>query len=634
MRAADVFGAERGRERNALTWLEDERREALRRAEALRAKVLASRRLLSEELSRRRAYEGVDAGGGVRGGSMSYASTRTTPTASPTKIGRALEEERSAHKVKTERLRRETTDLNGKLDDLRQKLDRASVGGSRSGSASASPLKAERPPPAAITTTTGGIETETSNRARETMRENFERELAEARREASIKCEAYRREAVEAKQETETAKKELAAAVEALRVERVQSERLASAVNGEEGARRALMDEATGRTRAECESKFAAEREELRNAAQRYAQEIETLKSELAATKSEFEAHKTAEESTLSSQIAQQTTIQHNLVQELTEAKSAEQIAKAQVKQLEARVREVTQALDIAKKEMFSAAKDQNDAVMMKEQSMNSNFDARVAEARRDHERREAELQSRIERLENASKEDEGKIQNLRQELARATEALGVSAKAERESTARVAALEFELKEVKIEMERARDAATKSSATSSRESATRIETLETRLAELENELKTSTELYERNEAEYQKLIEKVTKENEELRLASASDGGGSSTEADVAQLRQQNSKLKHELERVSKTLQELESQDEGFFGALLGGGAASASRQKIKDLEAHIDALTSDLATKSELEAKLQTIIAEHEELKRKHAAATPASTLGSFFGF
>ena len=632
MRAADVFGAERGRERNALTWLEDERREALRRAEALRAKVLASRRLLSEELSRRRAYEGVDACGGVRGGSMSYASTRTTPTASPTKIGRALEEERSAHKVKTERLRRETTDLNGKLDDLRQKLDRASVGGSRSGSASASPLKAERPPPVAMTTTTGGIET--SNRARETMRENFERELAEARREASIKCEAYRREAVEAKQETETAKKELAAAVEALRVERVQSERLASAVNGEEGARRALMDEATGRTRAECESKFAAEREELRNAAQRYAQEIETLKSELASTKSEFEAHKTAEESTLSSQIAQQTTIQHNLVQELTEAKSAEQIAKAQVKQLEARVREVTQALDIAKKEMFSAAKEQNDAVMMKEQSMNSNFDARVAEARRDHERREAELQSRIERLENASKEDEGKVQSLRQELVQATEALGVSAKAERESTARVAALEFELKEVKIEMERARDAATKSSATSSRESAERIKTLETRLAELENELKTSTELYERNEAEYQKLIEKVTKENEELRLASASDGGGSSTEADIAQLRQQNSKLKHELERVSKTLQELESQDEGFFGALLGGGAASASRQKIKDLEAHIDALTSDLATKSELEAKLQTIIAEHEELKRKHAAATPASTLGSFFGF
>jgi len=623
MRAADVFGADRGRERNALTWLEDERREALRRAEALRAKVLASRRLLSEELSRRRAYEGVDAGG-VRRGSTSFASTRTTPTASPTKIGRALEEERSAHKAKTERLRRETTDLNGKLDDLRQKLDRASVGGSHSGSANASPMKAERP----LAT---GMETETSNRARETMRENFERELAEARREASVKCEAYRREAVEAKEESETAKKELAAAVEALRVERVQSERLASAVNGEEGARRALMDEAIGRTRAECESKFAAEREELRNAAQRRAQEIETLKSELASTKAEFEAHKNAEESTLSSQIAQQTTIQHNLVQELTEAKSAEQIAKAQVKQLEARVREVTHALDIAKKEMSSAAKDQNDAVMMKEQSMNSNFDTRVAEARRDHERREAELQSRIERLENAAKEDEGKIHSLRQELAQATEALGVSAKAERESTAKVAALEFELKEVKVEMERVRDAATKSSANSSRESATRIETLENRLAELENELKTSAELYERNEAEYQKLIEKVTKENEELRLSS---GGGSSTDAEVAQLHQQNSKLKRELERVSKALQELESQDEGFFGALLGGGAASASKQKIKDLEAHIDALTSDLATKSELEAKLQTVIAEHEELKRKHAAATPASTLGSFFGF
>ena len=618
-----MFGADRGRERNALTWLEDERREALRRAEALRAKVLASRRLLSEELSRRRAYEGVDAGG-VRRGSTSFASTRTTPTASPTKIGRALEEERSAHKAKTERLRRETTDLNGKLDDLRQKLDRASVGGSHSGSANASPMKAERP----LAT---GMETETSNRARETMRENFERELAEARREASVKCEAYRREAVEAKEESETAKKELAAAVEALRVERVQSERLASAVNGEEGARRALMDEAIGRTRAECESKFAAEREELRNAAQRHAQEIETLKSELASTKAEFEAHKNAEESTLSSQIAQQTTIQHNLVQELTEAKSAEQIAKAQVKQLEARVREVTHALDIAKKEMSSAAKDQNDAVMMKEQSMNSNFDTRVAEARRDHERREAELQSRIERLENAAKEDEGKIHSLRQELAQATEALGVSAKAERESTAKVAALEFELKEVKVEMERVRDAATKSSANSSRESATRIETLENRLAELENELKTSAELYERNEAEYQKLIEKVTKENEELRLSS---GGGSSTDAEVAQLHQQNSKLKRELERVSKALQELESQDEGFFGALLGGGAASASKQKIKDLEAHIDALTSDLATKSELEAKLQTVIAEHEELKRKHAAATPASTLGSFFGF
>ena len=625
MRAADVFGADRGRERNALTWLEDERREALRRAEALRAKVLASRRLLSEELSRRRAYEGVDAGG-VRRGSTSFASTRTTPTASPTKIGRALEEERSAHKAKTERLRRETTDLNGKLDDLRQKLDRASVGGSHSGSANASPMKAERP----LAT---GMETETSNRARETMRENFERELAEARREASVKCEAYRREAVDAKEESETAKKELAAAVEALRVERVQSERLASAVNGEEGARRALMDEAIGRTRAECESKFAAEREELRNAAQRRAQEIETLKSELASTKAEFEAHKNAEESTLSSQIAQQTTIQHNLVQELTEAKSAEQIAKAQVKQLEARVREVTHALDIAKKEMSSAAKDQNDAVMMKEQSMNSNFDTRVAEARRDHERREAELQSRIERLENAAKEDEGKIHSLRQELAQATEALGVSAKAERESTAKVAALEFELKEVKVEMERVRDAATKSSANSSRESATRIETLENRLAELENELKTSAELYERNEAEYQKLIEKVTKENEELRLSSGG-GGGSSTDAEVAQLHQQNSKLKRELERVSKALQELESQDEGFFGALLGGGAASASKQKIKDLEAHIDALTSDLATKSELEAKLQTVIAEHEELKRKHAAATPASTLGSFFGF
>ena len=63
------------------------------------------------------------------------------------------------------------------------------------------------------------------------------------------------------------------------------------------------------------------------------------LKARLGKAKAEFDAHRMAESDTLTSQIAQQTTIQHNLVEELTEAKSAELAAKTRIRELEARRR-------------------------------------------------------------------------------------------------------------------------------------------------------------------------------------------------------------------------------------------------------------------------------------------------------
>ena len=605
--------------RHHVMWLESERAEALRRADALRAKVTASRRLLSEELSRRRrevGRGGTGVGVGGRGGGDGWRA-RTTPTASPlaspskARLG-TVEGERETHRVRTERLRRETTDLNERLDDLRMTLERASAA-SEAGTSStaASPTKPPRASDGG-----GGATSEGLRRARETMKERYEKELRETRESARESCETLKSELARANEEAAAARSARDDAVEALRVASAESIRLAGLASSEEHERQAYVERAMVEARKEFEAKIieATERAEASR-----AEEVADLKARLGKAKAEFDAHRMAESDTLTSQIAQQTTIQHNLVEELTEAKSAELAAKTRIRELEARVAEVTSALDVVTKEMANAARDQNTAVLMKEQALNTSFDEREFEM----EENQKTLRDAVDHLTAESAERGDAIERLECELKTSNAALEESTKTEKESTARIAVLTKELEQAKADASRFLE-------TSARDSEARIRELETRARELETELDTALKSYEKNENEYQRIIEELSEEKKTLQARR-------STSDDALTLSAQNAKLKSELEALSKELSERRKSDDGIddggggiFGAFLGGGGQStASKKKIKELEALVE---SESAEKASLEIKLAELTAEFDALREKHARAAPS--IGSFFGF
>lgn len=602
--------------------MESERAEALRRADALRAKVTASRRLLSEELSRRRrevGRGGTGVGVGGRGGGDGWRA-RTTPTASPlaspskARLG-TVEGERETHRVRTERLRRETTDLNERLDDLRMTLERASAA-SEAGTSStaASPTKPPRASDGG-----GGATSEGLRRARETMKERYEKELRETRESARESCETLKSELARANEEAAAARSARDDAVEALRVASAESIRLAGLASSEEHERQAYVERAMVEARKEFEAKIIEATSATERAEASRAEEVADLKARLGKAKAEFDAHRMAESDTLTSQIAQQTTIQHNLVEELTEAKSAELAAKTRIRELEARVAEVTSALDVVTKEMANAARDQNTAVLMKEQALNTSFDEREFEM----EENQKTLRDAVDRLTAESAERGDAIERLERELKTSNAALEESTKTEKESTARIAVLTKELEQAKAD-------ATRFLETSARDSEARIRELETRARELETELETALKSYEKNENEYQRIIEELSEEKKTLQARR-------STSDDALTLSAQNAKLKSELEALSKELSERRKSDDGIddggggiFGAFLGGGGQStASKKKIKELEALVE---SESAEKASLEIKLAELTAEFDALREKHARAAPS--IGSFFGF
>ena len=398
-----------------MMWLEHERLEALRRAEALRAKVMASRRLLSEELTRRRdAGRSHERTRRAMYEPLGTRSARGSASASPTKaFGRRAEEERATHRAKTERLKKETTDLNERLDDLREKLERASKESEAGTSASTSPLK---PRPSA------GND-DALVRSRQTMTARYERDLADTRESA-----------LRLREELDAARKARDEAVEALRVAREESHRLAEAANSSEIDRVTQIERAVSDAKRDFDAKVAA-----------HVSEIDELKTQLSKARADFDAHRSSQSNTLSSQIAQQTTIQHNLVQELTDAKTSERTAKIRIKELEVRVAEVTAALDIATKEMSAAAREQNAAVLMKEKALNTSFDEREHELEQSHK----ELRDEMARVSAENEARVTTIARLEGELEKTAAALAASAKAERESTARVDALTSELERVK-----------------------------------------------------------------------------------------------------------------------------------------------------------------------------------------
>ena len=602
--------------------MESERAEALRRADALRAKVTASRRLLSEELSRRRrevGRGGTGVGVGGRGGGDGWRA-RTTPTASPlaspskARLG-TVEGERETHRVRTERLRRETTDLNERLDDLRMTLERASAA-SEAGTSStaASPTKPPRASDGG-----GGATSEGLRRARETMKERYEKELRETRESARESCETLKSELARANEEAAAARSARDDAVEALRVASAESIRLAGLASSEEHERQAYVERAMVEARKEFEAKIIEATSATERAEASRAEEVADLKARLGKAKAEFDAHRMAESDTLTSQIAQQTTIQHNLVEELTEAKSAELAAKTRIRELEARVAEVTSALDVVTKEMANAARDQNTAVLMKEQALNTSFDEREFEM----EENQKTLRDAVDHLTAESAERGDAIERLERELKTSNAALEESTKTEKESTARIAVLTKELEQAKADASRFLE-------TSARDSEARIRELETRARELETELDTALKSYEKNENEYQRIIEELSEEKKTLQARR-------STSDDALTLSAQNAKLKSELEALSKELSERRKSDDGIddggggiFGAFLGGGGQStASKKKIKELEALVE---SESAEKASLEIKLAELTAEFDALREKHARAAPS--IGSFFGF
>ena len=602
--------------------MESERAEALRRADALRAKVTASRRLLSEELSRRRrevGRGGTGVGVGGRGGGDGWRA-RTTPTASPlaspskARLG-TVEGERETHRVRTERLRRETTDLNERLDDLRMTLERASAA-SEAGTSStaASPTKPPRASDGG-----GGATSEGLRRARETMKERYEKELRETRESARESCETLKSELARANEEAAAARSARDDAVEALRVASAESIRLAGLASSEEHERQAYVERAMVEARKEFEAKIIEATSATERAEASRAEEVADLKARLGKAKAEFDAHRMAESDTLTSQIAQQTTIQHNLVEELTEAKSAELAAKTRIRELEARVAEVTSALDVVTKEMANAARDQNTAVLMKEQALNTSFDEREFEM----EENQKTLRDAVDHLTAESAERGDVIERLECELKTSNAALEESTKTEKESTARIAVLTKELEQAKADASRFLE-------TSARDSEARIRELETRARELETELDTALKSYEKNENEYQRIIEELSEEKKTLQARR-------STSDDALTLSAQNAKLKSELEALSKELSERRKSDDGIddggggiFGAFLGGGGQStASKKKIKELEALVE---SESAEKASLEIKLAELTAEFDALREKHARAAPS--IGSFFGF
>ena len=154
--------------------------------------------------------------------------------------------------------------------------------------------------------------------------------------------------------------------------------------------------------------------------------------------------------------------------------------------------------------------------------------------------------------------------------------------------------------------------------------------VETRARELETELDTALKSYEKNENEYQRIIEELSEEKKTLQARR-------STSDDALTLSAQNAKLKSELEALSKELSERRKSDDGIddggggiFGAFLGGGGQStASKKKIKELEALAEL---ESAEKASLEIKLAELTAEFDALREKHARAAPS--IGSFFGF
>jgi len=614
-----------------LRWLEDERRDALTRAEALRAKVLASRRLLSEELHRRRAREGRARGASGATGRGSDGFDFGSSASATTSSMRMQAREPSA-RVKTDGLRRDAEDLNGKLDDLRRKLERA-TSGSEAVSASASPTKPER-----ASIQQASAPASPLDRSRETMRERYERELSDTRASASASCDELKRRCAALGEELDVAKGEYRATVEQLEHARAEVTRLTAIGQTTEEMHNASIAAATAATVREYEGKLEATRANAEQDLRAKVAEVESLQRELKGARDDFERLKSKQSETIAAQVSQQTTIQHNLVKELTDAKTEERAGRMKIKELESRLEEVTRALDIATSSMSHAAKDQNNAVSRSERELNSSFDERELSLTKTHKERERALEAQIEELEAQNAEALKKVTKLEREFKDALDAHASTAKSEREATEKVERLTDEVASLTSALERAREETKQSSAHAFNEHAARVKTLEKRINELEGELERALARYERNEAEYQSLIEDVTYQNAALKAKSSSSSAAESVS--TATLRAQNEKLKIEVQSLSQALADIERADEeqnsGFLGFFGGGAAASGALAKantrISDLETEINVVRTDAArTQTALEEQLAHITVERDALRMEKSSQS--SFFSTIFG-
>ena len=449
------------------------------------------------------------------------------------------------------------------------------------------------------------------DRARETMRERFESELSLVRDGAKVSEESARRELAAARAELENERRAKAALESDVARAREESNRLAESLSDEKRNRDQAIERAVSEAEAEFSRREREAREALARESEARAKEVAEMEAKLTAARAEFEAHRKAESGALSSQIAQQTTIQHNLVQELTEAKTAEVAAKTRASALELRVAELAAALDVAQKQMAIAAKEQNEAVLLKEKTLGANFGAKTAELERECQ----ELRVNNERVRDESARRAAAVTKLEQELKQANDALAASAKAERESTARA-------KELEKELERARAAEATRADAAERGERARSAALESRVSDLEIELKMALERYEKNESEYQRIIEDVTARNEAL-TSQRDDASTTSLEA-------QNARLKKEVDRLSKELAERDASDDGgIFGALLGRDSSHAAslKRRVNELETLCDSRAAAVAA---LESQLRDAIAERDAARAK---LTTTPSLASFLG-
>ena len=118
-------------------------------------------------------------------------------------------------------------------------------------------------------------------------------------------------------------------------------------------------------------------------------------------------------------------------------------------------------------------------------------------------------LRDAVDRLTAESAERGDAIERLERELKTSNAALEESTKTEKESTARIAVLTKELEQAKAD-------ATRFLETSARDSRSAHPRVGDARAQLETELDTALKSYEKNENEYQRIIEELSEEKKTL----------------------------------------------------------------------------------------------------------------------
>jgi len=629
-RASSNASPSRSPKRERLAWLDNERRIALARAEHLRAKVLASRRLLNAELAKRSSARASGSQGRASDASEKRELARERSAREHIDVddverrdGNEREQRTNEH-LDDSALR--SVSVKERIEDVRRKLERATTG------ANAPPSSTSRSG-TDFTSQRSGVERATKEDFQVIHVEDDDRDRDARQRTLMDEMKAKRASAEAALEEATSA---LRATREELARARDDEARAREIAKEREG----MSEEAKGRAESAMAMVKAYENQldEARARGERELRvkidEMEELRRELERARGELERVKSSQRDAMNAQLAQQSTVQHNLVKELTDAKTEERAGRVKIKELESKLEVVTAALEEATNSIADAAKAQNAAISRSEREMISSFEAREAETKAAHEERERASKARVNELEAQIGEASKKIARLEREIKEALDAHAKAAKSEREATAMVDRLTDEVEAMKSALDRSRVEAETSSARTTEETAALAQKLNKRIAELEIELERSTAAYERNETEYQRLIEDVSAQNAALKAKATV-----SADSSAAFLRAQNEKLKIEVQALSQTLADIErGEDEsssGLFSIFASPSKSStalaANKRRVKDLELELDVERAEHErVRSVLEQKLEACIAERDDLREK----SNQTSFAALFGF